>query len=72
MNAKTIVGLVLVVLGVLALVYQGIPYTTKEEVVNIGPIRATAETEKTLPIHPVFGALILGGGVLLVVMGSRK
>lgn len=72
MNVKTIVGLVLVVLGVLALVYQGIPYKTQEEVVNIGPIRATAETEKTLPIHPVFGALVLASGVVLVIMGARK
>ena len=68
----TIAGVVLLVLGVLALAYQGITYTSRETVVDIGPIQATAERQKTLPLPPVVGAAAVVGGVLLLVVGRRK
>lgn len=72
MNVKTIIGLVLVIGGVLLLVYRGIPYTTDEEIVNFGPLHATAHTDKTLPVHPVIGAAVLIGGIALVVLGAKR
>ena len=68
----TMAGVVLLVLGVLALAYQGITYTSRETVVDIGPIQATAERQKTLPLPPVVGAAAVVGGVLLLVVGRRK
>ena len=67
-----IVGLVLIVLGVLALAYGGITYTTREEVLDVGPIEATAERERTVPLPPVLGALALVGGIALMIADSRR
>src|SRR5438132_160197 len=52
MRPAGIIGIVLIVAGVLALAYQGIRYTTRETVVDLGPIHATAEREKTIPLPP--------------------
>ncbi len=72
MKSATMIGIVLIVLGVVALAYQGITYTTQEKVIDIGPIEATATTEKTIPLPPVLGALALVGGIVLVVVGAKK
>jgi len=66
-----IVGLVLVALGVLGLLYGGIRYTTRDAVVDIGPIHATAEREHSVPIAPIAGVLLLGAGAA-VLLGSRR
>jgi uncharacterized membrane protein HdeD (DUF308 family) len=68
----TLVGVVLIVLGVLALAYQGITYTTREKIVDIGPLKASVDKEKSIPLPPIVGALALVGGVALVIVGSRK
>ncbi|MBI3344585.1 MAG: DUF3185 domain-containing protein [Gammaproteobacteria bacterium] len=72
MKSATMIGIILIVLGVVALAYQGITYTTQEKVIDIGPIEATAETEKTIPLPPVLGVLALAGGIVLVVVGAKK
>ncbi len=71
MRPMAIVGVVLIVLGVLALAYQGISYTSREKVLDIGPLEATAEREKTLPLPPVLGAAAVIGGVALLIVGAR-
>ena len=65
-------GIVLIVLGVLALAYQGFTYTTRETVIDIGPITATAERERTFPLPPIIGIVAIAGGVALMFAGSRK
>jgi uncharacterized membrane protein HdeD (DUF308 family) len=72
MKSATMIGIVLIVLGVVALAYQGITYTTQEKVIDIGPIEATAKTEKTIPLPPALGVLALVGGIVLVVVGAKK
>jgi hypothetical protein len=72
MKPLTIAGVVLIVLGVVALVYQGITYTSRETVVDIGPVHATADRQKTLPLPPVLGIVAVAGGVVLVIAGMRK
>jgi uncharacterized membrane protein len=71
-KSATLVGIVLIVLGVLALVYQGFSYTTREKVVDLGPLKITADKEKSIPLPPILGALALAGGVVLVFVGVRK
>jgi hypothetical protein len=66
-----IAGIVLIILGAAALVYQGFTYTTQKKVVDFGPIQATAKETETVPIPPVLGWIAVGGGVLLVVVGLR-
>jgi hypothetical protein len=72
MKPVAITGVLLIVLGLAALVYQGVTYTSRETVIDIGPITATAERQKTLPIPPVLGILAVAGGVALLVVGARK
>lgn len=72
MKSATIIGIALILLGVVALSYQGITYTSEEKVIDMGPLQATAETEKTIPLPPVLGVLALVGGIVLVVVGARK
>jgi uncharacterized membrane protein len=72
MSSTTWIGIVLIVLGALALAYQGITYTSREKIIDIGPVQATADKEKTIPLPPIVGGLALIGGVVLVVAGARK
>jgi hypothetical protein len=72
MKPMALVGVILIVLGVGALAYQGINYTSRETVVDLGPIQATAEREKTLPIPPIVGIAAIVGGVALLVVGGRS
>jgi hypothetical protein len=65
-------GIILIVLGVVALAYGGITYTTREKVLDVGPIEATAERRETIPLPPVLGALALVGGIALLIAGSRR
>jgi drug/metabolite transporter (DMT)-like permease len=66
MNGKRALGLLLVVLGVIALAYQGITYTTQKKVVDIGPIQATKQEHHTVPLPPVLGVLALVGGIIVL------
>ena len=72
MKPMVIAGVVLIVLGLAALVYGGITYTSRETVIDLGPLHATADTEKTLPLPPVAGVIAVIGGVALLVGGMRK
>jgi hypothetical protein len=66
------VGLVLIGLGLVALAYQGFTYTSRETVIDIGPLHATADRQKTLLLPPVLGIAAIAGGVALLVAGVRK
>ena len=70
MNA--VLGIILIVLGLGALAYQGVTYTSRETVLDMGPIHATAERERTFPLPPVLGIVAVAGGVVLLVAGLRK
>jgi hypothetical protein len=72
MKSVTWTGIVLIALGVIALVYQGITYTTRETVIELGPLKAQVEKEKTIPLPPILGVLAVAGGVVLVVVGARR
>jgi hypothetical protein len=68
----TLVGIALIILGVLALAYQGITYTTREKVIDIGPLKASVDKEKSIPLPPIIGIVALVAGVGLVIVGSRR
>ena len=70
MNLK-VVGIILILLGIAALAFQGLSYTTTEKAVDIGPIQITKETEKTIPLPPIIGAASVIGGALMLYFGSR-
>ena len=72
MKPLAIAGVLLIVLGLAALVYGGITYTSRETVIDIGPLQATAERERTFPLPPVAGIVAVAGGIALLVAGVRK
>jgi len=72
MKTTMIVGIILIVLGAAGLALQGISYTTREKVVDIGGLQVTAETRKTIPVPLIAGGLVLVAGIGTVVVASRK
>jgi uncharacterized membrane protein len=64
-------GILLIILGALALVYQGITYTRQKRVLDVGSIHLTAETHERIPLPPILGGLALVGGVALLVFGAK-
>ena len=72
MRTASIAGVLLIILGIIALAYQGITYTTQKKVLDIGPIHATKEEHNTIPLPPVLGGIALIGGVALLIAGSKK
>ena len=71
-SSLALVGMLLIVVGLVALVYQSVSYTSRETVVDIGPLHATADRQKTMPLPPVLGIVAVTGGVVLLVAGMRK
>jgi len=71
MKAAMLVGLLLIVLGIGALAYQGFSYKSTEKILDIGPIQAISETTKTVPIPPILGVLAVIGGVAIVIATAR-
>jgi hypothetical protein len=72
MKTYMLVAIILIVIGIVAFAYQGITYTTREKVVDLGPIHMTAEKTRTFPLPPVVGAVALVGGIVLLVAGKKK
>jgi hypothetical protein len=72
MRVITMVGIVLIVIGVVALIYQGITYTTREKVLEVGPVEVRKETQKTIPLPPLIGGVALAGGIILILVGARR
>ncbi len=72
MKPITLIGIVLIVLGVVILAYHGITFTHDKKIIDIGPLKATLETKKTIPLSPTVGGITLAGGIMLVLMGAKK
>lgn len=66
------IGIVMIVLGIGSLIYKGVTYTLRDKIIDIGPIEASVNTQKTIPLSPVLGGLTLAGGIALVMIGRRK
>jgi len=72
MKPTIIIAIILIAVGVLAFAYQGITYTTREKVVDLGPIQVTSEKTRSIPLPPIVGAIALAGGIVLLVMAKRS
>ena len=72
MKPITVVGIFLIAIGIISLVYQGITYTTREKILEIGPIEAHKEEKKTIPLPPILGGFAFAGGIVLVIYGTKK
>ena len=72
MNTATNLGIALILLGIVAMVYQGISYTTRENVIDLGPLQATVDKKQTIPLPPLVGGLALAGGIVLLIVGAKE
>jgi hypothetical protein len=72
LKTYTLIGIILIAVGIVAFAYQGISYTTREKVVDLGPVHMSADKTRTIPLPPIVGALALVGGIVLLVAGSKK
>jgi hypothetical protein len=72
MKPITWVGILLIVLGALALAYQGMDYTRQKKVLDVGSVHLITETHERIPLPPMLGGLALAGGVVLLVIGARN
>lgn len=71
MRFSIIAGIVLVIVGVICLAYQGITYTSHKKVVQVGPIQATKTEHRTIPLPPIVGGVLVVGGIVLISVGGR-
>lgn len=71
-STMKVAGIVLIILGVLALAYQGIRYTTKDKLVDIGPLEITSTEKKSIPIPPIVGGIAIVAGIAMILMERRK
>jgi hypothetical protein len=72
MKPIAIVGVLLIVVGVIALIYGGITYTKSRTVLDIGPIQAKLEEKRTIPLPPILGGIALAGGIVLLIVSTRQ
>jgi len=72
MSAARIAGVILIVIGLIGLIWGGISWTEEETLVDIGPIEARAEEQKSIPITPIVGGIALVAGIVLLVVPSRR
>lgn len=72
MKTPVLLGIILIVIAVLAFAYQGISYTSREKVIDLGPLQMSADRTRTLPLPPIVGGIALVGGIILLVVGNKK
>jgi hypothetical protein len=72
MKKYTLAAIILIVIGIFAFAYQGFTFTTREKVVDLGPIHMTAEKTRTIPLPPIVGGIALAGGIVLLVVGKKR
>ncbi len=72
MKPAGIIGIILIAIGIIALAYGGFSYTTREKVIDAGPLQVSADKQKTVPFPPILGGICLVGGIVLVLAGNKK
>ena len=72
MKTNTVIAIILIIVGIVAFAYQGITYTSREKVVDLGPVQVTTEKTSTFPLPPIVGGIALVGGIVLLLVGNKK
>ena len=71
-SALVVIGVILIAAGAMGLFYRGIPYTSRDVVIDAGPLKVNADINKTWPVPPILGGLAIAGGVVLIIAGAKK
>jgi hypothetical protein len=72
MKTTAVLGIILAIIGVISLAYQGFTYTTQKKAVDLGPIEITKNERHTVPLPPIIGVVALVGGIVLIVAGNKS
>ena len=72
MTGMRLAGLVLIVVGIVALLWGGVFWTDRDTVIDAGPLKVTTEDREGFPLPPIVGAIALVGGIVLLVVPARK
>jgi drug/metabolite transporter (DMT)-like permease len=72
MNAKRIIGLALIVIGIVTLVWGGVFWTDRDKVLDAGPLEITTEQQEGVALPPILGVVALVGGIVLLVVPDRR
>jgi hypothetical protein len=72
MSGRTLIGIALIVLGILALAYQGFSYTVPKKAVDVGPVHVTKDEKHSVPIPPIVGTLAVIGGIAVLLTGRKR
>lgn len=72
MTVTSIIGIVLIVMGLIGLIYGGITYTSREDKVDMGPLQIQVEEQKRIPLSPIFGGISLVAGIVLLLTGRKR
>ncbi|MGA8110341.1 MAG: DUF3185 domain-containing protein [Acidobacteriaceae bacterium] len=72
MKAATVVGIILIVVGIIGFAWGGVSFTHEKKDIDMGPIQVQHKQTKTVPISPILSAIALVGGIGLVVVGARR
>ena len=72
MKNITIIGIILIVLGVVGLIYGGLSYTSSNNTIHMGDVNLQIEEKKRIPISPIAGAVAVAGGAILIMAGRRQ
>jgi hypothetical protein len=72
MRFPAVLGVILIVIGAIALILQGITVVTGQEVLDLGPLSVRRQERRTIPLPPILGVVLVAAGVVLVVAGSSR
>jgi len=72
MKTNTVFAIILIAVGIMAFAYQGFTYTTREKVLDLGPVHVTTEKTNTLPMAPILGMIAAVSGFVLLVVSRKK
>lgn len=71
MKRISLIGVLLIAFGSIVIAYQGITYTTREKVVDLGSVEVTADKKRTIPLPPIMGGIAIAGGVALLILANK-
>ncbi|MCU7497185.1 MAG: DUF3185 domain-containing protein [Ignavibacteria bacterium] len=72
MKALTVIGIILILLGIAGFIFGGISFTKKSKVADLGPVEIQTEKKETVPVTPIASGVAVVAGIIMVVVGARK
>ena len=72
MKALTVIGIILILLGIAGFIFGGFSFTKKNKVADLGPVQVQTEKKETVPVTPIASGVAVVAGIIMVAVGARK